>query len=174
SVLGAVDAAGDRQIGGDPAVQDRDPPKRQPQLPCLGEYQTGDDGERFEIEVWLIKAIEEDQAVGAAGGQAGRHVRRRAEVGGELHRDRDRNAVANVAQHVQVHLLDVGAPQADAGGDVVDVQLDGVGAGLLDQSGVVDPAPGRDAVQAADDRDVGALARFGDAVQVVVRANPVA
>ena len=57
---------------------------------------------------------------------------------------------AHGLDEVDVALLDRGAALVGVGGDEVDVQLERVGAGVLDQARVLDPAAEGDAVEAAD------------------------
>ena len=64
-----------------------------------------------------------------------------------------RTCCAHGEQQVDVRLLDLGAAHPGVGGDVVDVQLQGVRPGLLDLPGVAHPAPAGDPVEAADDGD---------------------
>ena len=61
---------------------------------------------------------------------------------------------AHVADQLHVHGLDRRAGDVGIGRDEVDVQLEGVGARLLDLARVLDPAARGDAVQAADHGDV--------------------
>ena len=58
-----------------------------------------------------------------------------------------------IADDVQVHLRYLDAADGGIGRDIVDVEFQGVGAGLLDHAGILDPAARRHAVQAADDRE---------------------
>ena len=44
--------------------QDRDPAQRQPQLPGVAQLEPRLDFERLQVEVGLVEAIEQDQAVG--------------------------------------------------------------------------------------------------------------
>jgi len=92
----------------------------------------------------------------------------------ELHRDGDRDVSLDVAHQVDVHLLDLAASQLGIGGNVVDVQLERVRAGLLDLPGVRDPAARRDTVEAADDRDVHGRLGPPDVLEVGVGAEVVA
>ena len=68
-------------------------------------------------------------------------------------------------------LLDVAAGDARVAGQVVDVQLDRGGAGILHRPGVVDPAVGRDTVEAADHRDVDGGSGALEQAQVAPRAR---
>ena len=83
-----------RQPGTELRPKDRDPAHGQPHLPGLAQLEPGHDLERFQIEIGLIEAIEQHEAVGAgARGRCG-EVREgrvvRAELDGQ--RDRDRGA----------------------------------------------------------------------------------
>ena len=74
--------------------------------------------------------------------------------GRELDRHRHGHRVLDARQDVEVALLDVAAGGMRVAREVVDVQLDRGGAGVLHRPGVVGPAARRDAVEAADHRDV--------------------
>ena len=74
-------------------------------------------------------------------------------------------------QDVDVPLLDVAARDVRVAGEVVDVQLDRGGAGILHRPGIVDPAAGRDAVEAADHRDVDRGGGALEQAQVAPRAG---
>ena len=68
-------------------------------------------------------------------------------------------------------LLDVAAGDARVAGEVVDVQLDRGGAGVLHRAGVVGPAAGCDAVQAGDHRNVDRGGGALEQAQVAPRAG---
>ena len=68
-------------------------------------------------------------------------------------------------------LLDVAARDARVAGQVVDVQLDRGGAGVLHRPGVVGPAAGGDAVQAGDHRNVDCGGGALEQAQVAPRAG---
>ena len=97
---------------------------------------------RLQVQVGLVEAVEQDQAgrPGAdhPGGETGhgRVVRR------QLHRYRQGHAGAHVLHQRQVHLLHLCGGQLRVGGDPVNVELEGVGAGVGEQLGVAGPAAG--------------------------------
>ena len=61
-ILGGVDAAGEREVGLDAAVQDRDPAQRQPQLGAVLSVRLGTTS-GFQVEVGLVEAVEQHQPV---------------------------------------------------------------------------------------------------------------
>ena len=52
--------------------EDRDPADRQPHLPRLAELESRDDLDRFEVEVRLVEAVEQDEPVGPGIGRRSR------------------------------------------------------------------------------------------------------
>ena len=67
----------------------------------------------------------------------------------------------------------VPAGHVRVGGDEVDVQLQGVGPGVLHHLGVADPAAPAGAVEAGDDRNLHRLLRRGDGFQIFFRAGAI-
>ena len=113
----------------------------------------GLDGQRLQVDVGLEEAVEQDQAVGPGAEQPLGHVGQRAEERADLDGQRDRDRRPDGRHQVEVLVLDLRRGLLGVGGHEVDVQLQGVGAGLLDQLAVADPAAVGGAVEAADDRD---------------------
>ncbi len=109
---------------------------------ALAQLEPRHDLERLEVEVRLVEAVEQHQAVGAGGDGRRREVRERRVERAELDRQRDRDRRADRGDQLQVGRLDLGRGPARVGGDVVQVQLERVGAGVLDPAGVADPAAG--------------------------------
>ena len=64
-VFGAVYTARNRQVGADPSIEDGDPVQPQQQFLRTAQRQAGHHFERFNIEIRLVKAVEEDQSVRA-------------------------------------------------------------------------------------------------------------
>ena len=64
-VLRGVDASGDRQVGPDVTVEDRDPVQPHEQLVRARQGQARHDLELLEVEVRQVEAVEEHQPVGA-------------------------------------------------------------------------------------------------------------
>jgi hypothetical protein len=172
-VGGGVHPGRGGQGGGDLPVEDGRPAQRQPQLLGGRQRQLGGHLQGVEVEVGLVEAVEQHQPVSAGPDQLVGQVGQRAEVGAELDRQRDADALADRADQLDNAPLDLGAVQLGAGGDEVDVQLQGVGAGLLEQGGLLDPAAGGDAVEAGDHRDLQAGPDLLDQHQVAVGAGVV-
>ena len=89
------------------------------------------------------------QGVELFGKMSGRGEERR-----EFHRDGDGDAGLDRLEDVEGALLHRDARFVRIGGDVIDVEFERVGPGLLDEAGVVGPAADADAVERADDRDI--------------------
>ena len=70
-VLRGVDAAGDRQVGPDVAVEDRDPVQAQEQLVAGSTGSAWRHLQLVEVEVRLVEAVEEHQPVRAGVVQVG-------------------------------------------------------------------------------------------------------
>ena len=73
--------------------------------------------------------------------------------------------------NVNVVLLDLGGVVFGVGDDPVDVALEGVGAGFLDLSGVLDPSADRRAIEAGDNGDLHGGFGFADVLEIVVGAE---
>ena len=131
----------------------------------------GHDGERVGVDVGLQEPVEQHERVRARLVEPQRHLAGRAEVRAQLDRHRHADRVLDPRQDVDVPLLDVAARDARVAGEVVDVQLDRGGAGVLHRPGVVGPAAGRDAVEAADHRDVDGGGGALEQAQVAARAG---
>ena len=108
-VLRTVHAARHCKIGADPPVKNGDPVQPQQQFLRTAQRQTGNDLERFNVEIRLVKAIKEDQAVRAGRVQLFAHVRDRAEEVRKLHRDRNTDIRLHLSHQIAVVLLDIGA-----------------------------------------------------------------
>ncbi len=76
-------------------------------------------------------------------------------------------------QDVERALFHGGAGFVRIGGDVIDIEFQGVRTGLFDQAGVVGPAAEADAVERADHRDVHRCLDAGDLLEVAVRSERV-
>jgi hypothetical protein len=82
-------------------------------------------------------------------------VRDRGEERAELDGQRDGHRRADGGDHLQVAVLQLRGRDGRVGGDRVEVQLDGVGARVLQMAGVPHPAARRGAVEAGDHWDRG-------------------
>ena len=69
---------------------------------------------------------------------------------------------------IDVHLFHLVAAHLDVGGNEVDIQLQGVGAGFLDLLRVPHPAARGSAVQAADDGDLHGLLGAAQVLEIAV------
>ena len=137
----------------------------------LRQADAGHHGERFGVDVGLQEPVEQHQPVRAGLVEPQRHLAGRAEVRAQLDRDRHGHRVLDPRQDVEVALLDVAAGDVRVAGEVVDVQLDRGGAGVLHRPRVVGPAAGRDAVEAGDHRDVDGGRGALEQAQVAARAG---
>jgi len=93
----------------------------------------------------------------------------RAEERTQLQRDRNRHAVLDEVQDLQVALLDRLAGYREIGLDRVDVEFQPFRAGLLELLRIVDPALAGHTVQTGDHRNVDRFGGAPDQVQIAVR-----
>ena len=89
------------------------------------EVQCGNHAQRFEIEVGLVKTVEDHDGIRARLVEAADHVGDRAEVRPDLDRERDAQLRTNLAHDVAVALLDDRAGQLGIARDVVEIQFEG-------------------------------------------------
>ena len=155
----------------DLAREDSQPAQPQEQLVRAGEIEPRLDLEILGVDVGLVEAVEDHEAVGAGPLDPLRQVRERRIEGRELHRDRDRHGFPDGRDDGDGALLDIAPRLERVGRELVDVDLEGVGAGLLDQARVLDPALGGRAVQGRDHGDLDCRLDPLDLLQVVVRAE---
>ncbi len=101
-VGGIVHAAGDGDVGLDLVIEDRDPVQAQAQLVRAAEDQVRHDLQLLEVEVGLIEAVEDHEAVGAGFVQCVGKVRQRGEVGPELDGDGNLDLLANGPHQLDV------------------------------------------------------------------------
>ena len=135
-----------------------------------GEQQVGAQGERFDVDIGLVEAVEEHQAIGAGRHQSLGQGRQVCVEGRQLHRQRQRHLGAHLP-HDLLHLgFDGGAAEVGVGGHAVDVELDGAGARGLQAPGRRHPAAGPGAVEAGDHGNGKPLARLFEVAQVEILA----
>ena len=153
------------------AVEHRDPAQRHAHGHGRAQQDVRLHFEALQVDVRLVEPVEQHQAVGAGVVEALGHVGEVAEERAELHRHRNGHLGLHRLEDVEVGLLDLGGGQVHVRGDVIDVQLERVGAGLLDRFGVLRPAADGRAVQAGDDGDFHRLLGLGDVLEVFLRAE---
>src|SRR4030095_3158621 len=124
-------AAGQSEVRLDISIDRGDPVQTKQQLVGVAEDQVGDDLQGFEIEIRLIEAVEQYQPIGAGRIQAFGHVGHGAEVRSQLDGHRDGDFVLYGVDQVDVLLLHLGARNTSVHRDVVDIQFERIGAGLL-------------------------------------------
>ena len=116
------------------------------------EQQVGPQLQGFDVEIGLVKAVEEHQPIGSGRHQSGRQGAEVGEKGAEFHRQRQGHLGAHLGDDL-LHLgLDRGAAEAGIGGNGINIQFDRLGAGLLDLAGQLHPAAGPKAIEAGDHR----------------------
>ena len=130
------------------ARQDREPAQAQEQLVRAREVEPRHDLEVLDVDVGLVEAVEDHEAVGPGALEPPREVGERRVEGRELDGDRDRDGLPHGRDDGDRAVLDVFARLERIGRELVDVDLEGVGARLLDQARVLDPALRGRAVQA--------------------------
>ena len=170
----AVHAAGDGQRSGavELGAQDGGPAQGQAQLPRLAQRDRGQDLARIGVEVGLVEAVEQHKTGDARRGDLAGEVGERRVVRRQLDRERNGEVLGHAGDDLELAGLDVGRRALGVGRQPVEVELEGVGAGLFDELGVADPAAARRGVQAGDDRHGQALlgrAHIGEIVLGGVR-----
>ena len=134
------------------------------------EVHSRQDHEPLGVDVGLQEAIEQHDRIGTGVVEPQRHLAERAEVGAELNRDGHGNRGFDSLEDIEVTLLDVASRGLHTAREVVDVQLDRGGAGVLHGTGIVGPTLRGDAVEARDHGNLDRGHRAFEQRQVGVRA----
>ena len=172
-VVGGVNAAGTGEIGAEFAGENRQPTQTQQQLLAGGEFKGGDGLKFFDINIRLVKAVEEHQSIDAQIIQLMGKIGQRAVVGGELDGDGNADGLGHSANHFEGAFFELIAGFLRIGGKGVDVQFEGIGTGLLDELGVIGPAADGGAVERADDGNLDRLLDFADLFEVFLRPEAI-
>ena len=172
-VQAGVHAAGDRQVGLDLPVKNRHPVEAQQQFVRRAQDEVGNNFQVFQVEVRLIEAVEQNQGIRARLVQALGRVGQRAEVGADFYGHGNADAGFHLRDQVNVHLFHLAAAHFGVGGNEIDIQFQGIGAGFLDLLCVPHPAARGSAVQAADDGDLHGLLGATQVLEIAVGAQVV-
>src|SRR5690349_1852649 len=148
-----MDSSGDRHIGFHASIENGHPVEAHQEFPGIAQGEVGDDLEVLEVEIRLVEAIEQHQPIGAGLIELHHHVGNGAEIGAEFYRYRNSNATLHFRHQVALHGFDLYAVEGRIYGKVIDVQLERIGPGFLDEPGIADPAAGGHAVEASDHRN---------------------
>src|ERR1019366_3190334 len=152
-VRGPVHAAGGREAGTHLAVKQRNPAQRDTHGHGSAQQNVGLHFKRLEVDVRLVEAVEQDEPVRARLIQAFGHVGEVGEERAKLYRDGDGDDGLNRLENIEIGLLDLDGAELHVRGDMIDVQLQGIGPGLLNGLGILRPAAHGGPVQARDDWD---------------------
>jgi len=106
--------------------------------------------EIFNVEIGLVKAVEQHEGVGTSIVETPGHVDHRAEEWRQFDSNRNLQAGSYLVHEFAIAVLDGIAAFVRVGFDRVEVELDSVGAGLLHFAGIANPAAWRGAVQTGD------------------------
>ncbi len=120
--------------------QGRRAAQAQRQLGRVGQRQRADHLELVDVDVDAMEAREQHQPVGAGRVERLGEVREGREERRELDRDRNPQAALHLADDLDRLPFDLGGARAHVAGGVVEVQLEAVRAGLLEQLRVAEPA----------------------------------
>ena len=167
-----VDAAGDGKRRRDAPGQRRHAAQAQRQLGGIRQRQRANHVELIDVDVHAVEAREEHEPVGAG----------LLELFGEMREARVRSGASLTATGMRrlrftsrtmsiACSLHVGGARAHVAGRVIDVQLEAVRAGLLEQPRVRDPAARSDSVERGDDRDVDCLLHRPQMLEIFVGAE---
>src|SRR5580693_4195571 len=165
-ILWTVHAAGGGQVGSDAAVKDADPSQWKPQRLRSTEQHIGLDLQLIEVNVGLIEAVEQHQSVRARFVELLRHIGHIAEERAELDGYRNANRNLYFPENVNVGFLNLGTGDVRTCRNVVDIALNGIGPGLLNQLGKLRPTAECGAVQAGNNRNLHRLLSFADVIQI--------
>src|SRR5579863_6187554 len=132
------------------------------------EEHVGLDFQFVQVDVRLVEAVEQDQAVCAGLVQSLRHVGEITEKGTELHGHRDTNGNFYFPENVDIGLLYLGAGDAHPCGNEVNIAFDGVGSGLFNLLGILRPTAEGRTVEASDNGNVHGVFGFANVIQIVV------
>ena len=119
------------------------------------------------------ESVEQHQTVGAGPVELARHVAERGEERGELDRDRDLQLVLQILNHLPQAVLDGGGGLIRIGDDLVHVELDRIGARLLDQPGEFQPRGRCRPVEGSNHRNLDGALDPTQMLQIRVRAERV-
>ena len=163
-----MDSAGDRERSLDAPGQGRDPRSRRERSEESegGNVRTTSSSTTSMSARW--KRVKSVSPSAPAASSWLREVGERGEERRELDRDGDAQPPLHLAHDLDHPPLDLGPARRGVAGRVVEVQLQGVGAGLLHQAGVGGPAPGRGAVERGEDRHADRLLHAPQVLQVFV------
>ena len=152
--LVAVDTAGGGQRQPGAAVQDGQPADAQQRLFGLRQMQPVDHAQRLQVDVRLIEAVEQGDALRTGELELFDEMRQRGKKRRQLHDDGKAHHAAQLVQQAEIARLHGRARLQHLGCDVIDVELQRIGAGLLQCAPEFHPARQGDAVEARHHRDV--------------------
>ena len=150
------------------ARNDRRPANRVAEVGMMAENLSGNELHRVDVDVRLVKTIEEDDAVGAVGFQDVYEGRNVAEVFPDFDDDRDGDRLLDLAQETDVEVMHVLAAVGQIGFQEENIQFQGIGAGQLDLPGEVNPRVRLVAIHAGDDGDGAQRLCLFDNFQIVI------
>ena len=161
-----MDAAGDRERRLDASGERRSAAQAERQLRGIRQRQRPDDLELLDVDVGPMKAREEDEPVGAVRVELMGEVRERREEWRQLdgHRNPARLRFTSRTD-VDGLPLDLGGAHRHVAGGVIQVQLERIGAGLLEQ--LRDRRSSRPRVTPLSDAITGMPNRLFDPAQVL-------
>ncbi len=139
-VVRSMHSASQREIERDAPVKHGDPAKRQAQIVRGAEMQVGHYLKLLQVEVGLVEAIEQHQRSSAGIGEAAGHMRQRGKERAELNRYRDVYARTDITHQRDIRIFQFRAAKIRIGWQIVDVQLERIGAGLLNPLRILDPS----------------------------------
>jgi hypothetical protein len=106
-IFGAMNAACSSQTGLDAPIQDADPCQRQAQGLGCAQQDIRPNFEFIEVDVRLVKAIEQNQAINASEIQLLGHIGHATEKGAQLNGNRKRNRNFYATENIKIGLLQV-------------------------------------------------------------------
>jgi len=161
-------AAGSRHAGADVAIKNANPSEGQAQVLRGAEQHVRFDFQFFQVDIGLIEAVEQNQAIGADLIEALCKIGQVAEKRTQLGRNRNVNRSLYFAEYVGIVRFQLGAKNLGVRRNRVDVALDCVSPGLLNVLGVLCPTAESGAVEAGDDGNVDGGFGFANVLQILL------
>jgi hypothetical protein len=173
SVIGRRHAAGDGEGTANAAAENREPPKAQEQFTAVGQVQMRPHCQRPNVDIRLHETVEQDQTVGARPIELASDIAKCREERREFDGDRDVQLALEIPRNLTKSMFDGEGRLVGVGDHLVHVQLECVGAGLLDQFGKSQPRFGGRPVQGRDHRNLDGALDLAHVLEILVRTERV-
>ena len=167
-----INSAGRGEVGANFSVKNPNPMQRQAHVSGYAKCEIWRNLHLLEIDVRLVKSVEQNQPVCAERIETCRDVCEIAKVWAELHRQRVLGSRSYGSYNIDICFFDCTAGNIQLGRYPVDVELQCVGPRLGNLTRVANPASKSGAVQASDNRNFHGALRPPDVFQVSFWPDP--